>query len=295
MLLATAPVAARAQEPSLREVLARAADYVATFRGQLSGIVSEERYEQKARTPAGTDQWGFPLFNDARVVLRSDFLLVRAFGADRPIEFRDVFEVNGEATRDRADRLTELFVNPTRSARGRIQNITNESARRNIGAIERTLNTPTLALQFLDARYQGRFRFARVEDVEPALQFDLTLPGDAATVWVIEYEEVQANTLIHGKDMRDLPVRGRFWVESTDGRVLASELLAEDEDVGATIDVRYAVEPAIGQVVPVEMRELYTDRYGSHIEGVATYGNFRRFQVETTDKVIPLDDRTPGR
>ena len=109
--LALAPVA-HAQEPSLDVVLARAGEYVTEFRSQLSGIVSEERYEQRARTPTGALQ-GLRSYENDDVVLKSDFLLVRPPGSDRDIEFRDVYEVDGRATRDREERLMRLFLDPS--------------------------------------------------------------------------------------------------------------------------------------------------------------------------------------
>ena len=51
LALMMAPVASWAQEPSLAELLARATDYVNELSDQLSGIVAEERYEQRSTTP----------------------------------------------------------------------------------------------------------------------------------------------------------------------------------------------------------------------------------------------------
>src|SRR5207237_956160 len=48
----------------------------------------------------------------------------------------------------------------------------------------------------------------------------------------------------------------------------------------AQIDVRYQLDPAVGLLVPIEMREKYhTGRERSTIEGKATYSKFRQFQV----------------
>ena len=163
-----APWASQAQEPSLGVVLARAAEYVASFRSDLSGIVSEERYEQDASTPYYGSAGGFPRYGRERVVLRSDFLLVRLPGVDRHIEFRDVFEFNGRPTRDRDERLARLFLNPSASSMAQVQSITIESARYNVGLIYRTLNTPTLALLFLAPEFQEGSTFVRVDAAEPS-------------------------------------------------------------------------------------------------------------------------------
>ena len=92
--------------------------------------------------------------------LRSDFLLVRPEGEDHYFEFRDVFEVDGRPVRDREERLSRLFLDRSGASSRQIQEITNESARYNIGSVERTLNTPTLALLLLDPRYQPTVTFS---------------------------------------------------------------------------------------------------------------------------------------
>jgi hypothetical protein len=92
----------------------------------------------------------------------------------------------------------------------------------------------------------------------------------------MEYEEKARDTMIKTEKHRDLPSRGRFWIEPATGRVLMSELVAESRGLKATIDVSYQSEPLLGMLVPVEMHELYEGRRNnSRIEAVATYGRFR--------------------
>jgi hypothetical protein len=292
--LALAAGASQAQEPSLDVVLSRAGIYVTEFRSLISGIVSEERYEQEATSPTSTGRLGFTKYTYEHVVLKSDFLLVRPPGSERTVEFRDVYEVDGRATRDREERLTKLFLNPSGSSEVQIRSIINESARYNIGLIGRTLNTPTFALLVLDPVFQVRFKFVRVDESSPELDFGTELPEDQTGVWVVEYEEVQPNTLVRGKDNKDLPIRGRFWIEPGNGRVLVSELIAKDSEVDATLDVRYQNNAILGQFVPVEMRERYNDRYGSRVDGTATYSNFRRFQVDVEEALRPENDAPEG-
>jgi len=51
--------------------------------------------------------------------------------------------------------------------------------------------------------------------------------------------------------------------------------------------VSYQSEPLLGFLVPIEMRERYDGRRDkSHIEGVATYGRFRQFHVNTTETFL---------
>ena len=280
-----------AEEVSLKIVMQRAGVYVKEFRRQLSSLVAEESYVQGV-TPL-IARPARPTPPTIHRELRSDFLLVWPAGADRYVEFRDVFEVDGKPVRDRQERLTALFLDGSASgARPRIQRIIDESARYNIGTIERNVNTPTLPLLFLEPDNQPRFRFKRVSAQAPAITRTPREPSANFTivteVWVVEYEEVQHRTLIRTTEGRNIPARGRFWIEPATGRVLMSELTADSSAVRATIDVSYQSEPLLGFLVPIEMRERYEGRRdGTLIEGNATYGNFRQFQVRTEEHIAP--------
>jgi hypothetical protein len=170
---------APAQEPSLPRVLARATEYVEALHAQLSGVVMEERYRQRASSP-GFGRLGADSYE--RVTLRSDYLLVRPEGSERYFGFRDVFEANGSRVRDREERLTQLFLGGTLTEDRQVQGILTDSARYNVGDIQRNTNTPTLALLFLRQSYKPRFEFDRVRDRSPSLGVD---GPDGDDVWVV--------------------------------------------------------------------------------------------------------------
>ena len=111
-----------AQEPALDAVLGRAGAYVEEFQRQLSGVVAEEEYVQDVRYPLGTGTRYNPLLARHRE-LKSDLLLVKPVGADRWIQFRDVFEVDGKSTRDRSERLVRLFLAPSSSSASQVERI----------------------------------------------------------------------------------------------------------------------------------------------------------------------------
>ena len=129
----------------------------------------------------------------------------------------------------------------------------------NIGDIRRNINKPLFALQILEPRNQGRFRFKRTRDQVPAAAArEPSVPGvfrTAAEIWTIEFDERRRDTLIKTDRLRDLPARGRFWIDPHTGRVLMSELIAKNRDVSGTVDVSYKSEPLVGFLVPVEMRD----------------------------------------
>ena len=264
-----------AQAPLLEDVLARAATYVGEFRRQLAGIVAEETYRQEI---ADTGRIGG---GSGRVrTLRSDLLLVKPSDADRHVELRDVFEVDGKDVRDRGSRLEQLLKDP--AAGVRIGAIIAESARYNIGSIQRTINTPLMALIFLDAVNQHRFRFRHAAKQQPVF----TETADSAInetpvfrvatqMWTVEYEERDKPTIIRSPRGENRAAKGRFWIDPSNGSVLISELIVDGGGVIATVTVSYQSEPLMGFLVPVEMRESYL-RYPERITGRAEYGKFRQ-------------------
>jgi hypothetical protein len=282
---------AHAQEPSLATVLERAGDYVAGFQRQLSGVVAEETYVQDVREPiaTGTVPRAPMRTGPMHRELKSDLLLVKPERADRWIQFRDVFEVDGHPVRDRSERLMKLFVEPTASTADQAEHIVTESSRYNIGNVVRTINVPLFALLILDPERQAHFKFARTGSGAPAIAGDLKVDDG---VWVVRYEETGRGTMITTTFGRDLPSRGRFWIDPLTGRVLMSELVAEDTLVAGTVVVKYQPDVLADLLVPVAMRERYLERRNNaRIDGAATYGKFRQFQVKVDEKIAPIKDR----
>jgi len=258
--------------PNVKTVLRRAGDYVVRFERDLATLVAEEHYTQEVVD-------GTPIEHRE---LRSDLLFVSRLGMHRYVEFRDVFEVDGRRIRERSERLTELARDPSDASMGQI---VRESARYNIGDIERTINVPLLPLMFLIPENQWRFKF-NVQKSRQPLSTAKDLPSSSpyftvsTEVWVIEYRETEKPAVIRFIDGRgNIPVHGRFWIDPGSGRVLMSELIAEDHTVHAIIDVSYQSEPMLDLFVPIEMRETYwrADE-PARITGIAAYSRFRRLR-----------------
>ena len=275
-------------EPSLAQVLVRAADYTRRLHAQFSAIVAEETYVQAVHTTLDSS---IRPFSGSRRALTSDLLLVQAAPEQRYVEFRDVFEVDGVPVRDRRDRLTALFLEPAERRRSQLAAIISESARYNIGDIPRNINTPMLTVSFLLPEMQSRFRFRKVPSAEPRLAASAESPGPEGMVfrvttemWVVEFRETKRPTVIRTNARRDFPASGRFWLDPQTGAVLMSELLMDNEKVSATINVSYQSEPLLGFLVPAEMRERYQVP-GVTVDGTARYGRFRQFQVRTEERI----------
>jgi hypothetical protein len=261
LLLAISAAAVQPGGPSLKDVLAHAAEYVASYHESMAAVVAEERYVQTLTTKDET--------SPTQRTLLSDFAIVGGEGYQPWMAFRDVLEVDGRTVRDRDGRMERLF------SRGADIDlafaINRESARYNLGTIVRTINTPTVALDFLLRDEQPRFRF-RSRD-RPA-------PPDGT--WEIAFEERDRPTIIRTPLGRDVVSRGSFAIDPADGHVLRSTLMLMD--MRATIVVDYGMEPRLGIWVPVKMTESYR-MPDETLEAVASYSNYRRF--ETSVRVVP--------
>jgi len=256
--------------PDLITVLMRASAYAAGYVKALSSVVSEERYEQRLIRKTNRRA-------DDSVVTRtlvSDYLLVQVSGASRWLPFRDVYSVDGTPIRDRSDRLLTLFVESPPDAFKQALRIRDESSRYNIGGGLRDTNVPTFALQFLSDELRGGFTFT-LKGRERI--------GDVDTV-VVEYLETSAPTVIVGFQDQDVPSRGRYWIDPTDGRILRTRLETRPNGGVNTIDVIFRSEATLGILVPSKMEER-RDAGAEMVEGRATYANFRRFRVDTTMEI----------
>ncbi len=275
------PAIVQPREPSLEDVLMRTGDYVAAYEREFAGVVVEEAYAQHAATGSRFDSLGHLLRGNSKDrELKSDLLLVRPEGSSRWLQFRDVYEVNGRAVRDRTDRLAKLFLQPSSSTSKQVAKINDESSRYNIGSIIRNVNVPMLALLVLLTDNQYRFVFNHVEQPESPL------PDGA---WKVAFREMASGTMIRGAGDQDMPVEGYFLVDVATGRVRFTSLVAQNRTVRAKIDVAYAEDAKLGLLAPQEMTESYTQSAdGATVEGHATYSNPRRFQVKVDEKIAPI-------
>jgi hypothetical protein len=268
---ARAPAGARlpARDPELDVVLARVARYVDTYLAELGSVVAEENYHQILRR-------GTTVLQTRRT--KADLLLLRA---DKDwIPFRDVFEVDGKPVRDREDRLRKLFLENPGQALAEGRRITEEGSRYNVGLVQRTINTPNVALSFFQSALLPAFRFERRG----------TDTVDGERVWRIDYTETGRPTQVkRGTTGEDLPSAGSIWVEPASGRIVRTLLKNGDAGTAVEVSVRYQPNDAIGLWTPVRMEERYWSASGRRdtISSDATYSSFRRFQVDTAEAVAP--------
>ena len=200
--------------------------------------------------------------------------------------FRDVLLVDGTPVRNREERLVKLFTQNPNDVLARADLIAAESARYNIGAVERNINVPTQALDFLHPRYSSRFSFRKAG--EDSL--------DGKTLLRIAYEERQPPFLIKTPSGRGIRATGIAWIDEASAAVLQTQLdfsTTEGRQVLRTrITVVYRQDDTLGFLVPIELRESHeqsdpSSGFGTvRLSGHARYVNFRRFRTETHERLF---------
>ena len=260
------------------DLLATVRAWVDQYEAKLPSIVAEERYEQKVirSRRGGRDRFtgGFQSRDTVQTrVLESEFLLVKPVDGFDWIPFRDVFKVDGQVIRDRADRLAKLLLDPTATAYDAAERIANESTRYNIGGLVRTVNVPTLALAFLTTRNAACCKF-KIHGPD-------TIEGERFTR--ISLDETAVPGVVASQDGHRVKSKGDVWVRP-DGALRRSRLVMTVGATRAEIQVDWRPYPGIDLVVPVEMQEYYA--YGTReIEGLAVYSNIRKFGVSTHEAI----------
>jgi hypothetical protein len=257
------------------ELVLKASAYVERFQKNFGSMVSEERYEQTIRrAPSANGTTNRPTGPPSTVLL-SDFLLVQVPG-EGWLPFRDVFERDSKKVRDREERLAKLFLSESAGRQDftRAREIMDESARYNIGNVNRNINIPTLVLTLLTPSNRTRMRF-ELENVD-----------ESGTI--VGFKETSRPTYVTTTGGRDLPVYGRFWMDAATGTIRRTELHAIDTAVEGHITVQFQHDQAAGMFVPVRMEERYRKRGDpNEVHGLASYSKFRRFQVSTSESIAP--------
>jgi hypothetical protein len=257
-LLGAALPAQDRSTPALQPVLATVSGYVTRYRLRYSGVVADEEYRQ--RTPTAERR------------LRSDFLLVKTEGPEGWVSFRDVYEVDGAAVRDRDERLKKLFLEPAGDATDQIAKIKEDSARYNIGEVIRNVNVPLFPLMFLEPDTIRRFDYK----VGP--------PRRHRGLQVVElrYTERQRPGLVAG-----VQASGTFLVEAATGAVVHTTTTYTDlQNRTVEIIVEYRHDPAADMWVPIRMDEEYRGAANDLVvSATATYNSFRRFLVTTQETI----------
>jgi hypothetical protein len=267
--------------PTVEALVERVAAYLLTYEPELSTLVADESYDQRAKSQ------GAP---NSRRILDSTVSFMRLPGGAAWLGLREVRRVDGR-TVAHGETVQALLSAPGEDVQQRAVEVALASAAHNLGSA-RTINMPTLPLEFLHPRNMGRLTFR--------LGARETLRG-VRTIR-LEFEERGTPTIIRGaSDGRWVIARGTAWVEPASGAIWRADVFYRDflpwvpyrnflpsvptwRAEEASIAVNFGRDPALGLLVPQEMREVFGAPQGRG-QGTARYSNYRRFT--TSARIVP--------
>jgi hypothetical protein len=267
---------ADAKAPTARTVVERASRWVEQFERDFIAVVADEQYDQFAADG--------PERSHRR--LESELLFLRPEAGESWVAVRNVLSYadDGDApvtVPNSRERLTRALAAGRLGGRTVLRLLGDESARFNIGGLARNFNTPTFALQFLDAAHRDRFKF-RLDGGERVLDDD---------VWRLSYKEREHPTIVQA-NFSDTELAGSIWTRASDGAVVRThlELIAKPRaglrGLQTTITVDYTRDEKLDRLVPARMQEDYVEHDGNRrVSGTAEYSNYRVF--ETSARIIP--------
>ena len=273
LLVCTSGLRLQAQSPSLDEVLARATAQVGQSMPVLSRLVVEEAYTQRA-------QQGMTTYTRR---LKSDVLLVGYPGSTADwLVFRDVLEVNGKPLGHDPQRLMKLFVAPPPDAVTQISAIVDESIRYHFPGGTSAITNPFVAIALLQPHYRDRLVFKRGG----------TDSAVGRGVRMVSFEEAAPSGNPPGDPLFGKGrAQGILWIEESNGRVHKTQTSPAGEGTGQPVSTTtFKFDDRLNLMLPVEMRTTWrstAQTIGSrgNVVGVATYGHFRRFEVESTTTI----------
>jgi hypothetical protein len=276
-ILIAGPAFVRGQDPCrLDALLPRISAAAIELRDALSSAVAWEDYVQEILEVDDPSAPFMKKLAESTLVdrrrLGSDVLFARMPSGEY-YGFRDVAHVDRREVAQRGDRIRRLFV-ALRGDASQAQEIIEESARYNLGDVQRNLNIPTLILHLLLPDQMGRIDFLPAEG---------GYRGDGPCV--VSFREVREPYLVGTHDGRGRPLRGTLTVAPESGRIERVEFnVAHFAGERVDLSVDFGVFPGWNLLLPSRMTELYAQKPG-FIRCEARYSNYRRFSVEATEEL----------
>jgi hypothetical protein len=208
--------------------------------------------------------------------LRSDFLLVRYPGGDATwMAFRDVGQVDEKVLHHDQNRLIRLFARPDAAAASQAADIARESFRYHLPGGSFAVTNPLVGMALMHPEYQARLRFTLGGE-------ERSMGSGARAIRFQERDERKepAVEALFGPAGR---VRGSVWVETASGRILKTDtrFLGRSPATSGTSTTTFVCDERLGVVVPSEMKTAWSYSNTLTVSGTATYGQFRRFDVQT--------------
>ena len=271
-LLMAAALLAAPQPIAVDSLAASASRWAAAFEQDLSGLLFREQYLQAADVGFSAGHSLGSTKTELR--LEANVFLLRAPGRQGFVVYRDVYRAGGQDVTDHTERLQQLLTTQTADSLAQAQRLTDASARYNVGSINRNVNTPTMAFEFLTAANIGRIRLR--EDGRETI--------DGLACVVVAFDETARPTLVRGERDADVPARGRYWIDPITGAVPRAIVEFNAGGYSGRVEVRLARHPVLKAWVPVAMSEAWTSPT-SNASGTARYDRFQRLAVSTEEIV----------
>lgn len=266
---------AAAAAPTTADLLRLAGAHAVAFGRDLEGVVAREEYVQSVRqwpTSVPTSPGKGRRLEERH--LRSDLLLVYDTAVPWQVH-RDVLAIDGADLPGRDERLRQMFSRPAVDVDALLRTIIQDSARYNLGHIERNINGPTFPLIVLHPRHQRRFRFrdrgAVVEQGRPAR--------------LLTFHERSRPRVIRDRHGRDLVTDGSVILDASTGELLKATVEPHADDLYSHLEVWFDLVEGMPRRVPVRLWEwywLHGDQRDRYVEGYARYHEFRRFTTEVS-------------
>jgi hypothetical protein len=257
-------------------LVARAAAATADERTRLGTLLADETYIQTAESSKslggsnfGIGGAGMPVMEQhttrtKRMVLSTWLATAGPDAAAQWAVVREPREIDGKPAEGDA-RLQALAVTPGPLAKAWTELETAGEAQ-HLGPLPRRVVNPWLAVDLVGEATRSRLSFK--------IDGDERLAGTPTTR--LGFAERPGPAALQDREIAWARVRGTLWVDA-EGRTRRSRLeLADSAGVRrARVDVEFALDPALGAVVPQEVRERH-DFADGKVEARATYRNVRR-------------------
>ena len=191
----------------------RAGAYVLEFQQNLAGVVSEEQYVQDVRA-RWAKRWAAATQGPAAPRAEVGSAAGQA-GRRRPVDPVPRRVRGGRPADPRSQRAAHAALpRAVVLVGGRRSSGSSTRARATTSATSSARSTCRCwRWSILDPANQRRFRFKRIDAPRAAAR---RRGQRGRRLWVIEYKEVEKQTMIRTDNGRDLPARGRFWIEPDD-------------------------------------------------------------------------------
>ena len=287
-LHSSAPAIAQSDAHSLEAVVRLAAAYVNEYQRALTAVLADEDYQQQVVAQIPLDR-SMP----TKRGLRSEVFFMFAPASGDWMAIRDVIAMDGATLAQRPNVREALrTLPPVEVAR----TFKAHNSRFNLGHMSRNFNEPTLSLLLLDDRYRPHVKFTR-KGVQRS--------RDGVWVTIGFSENSSTHTLIRDLSQKPAPSRGEFVIEAGTGRVRRAHMettfgaSAVSGGMTAKLTTTFAPDYRLAMWVPVTFAEHYESGEAvsfapdpriklpsvfEEIRGLATYSNYRRFEVKVIIK-----------